>query len=200
MTNVVVIATLAFVITNVKADYDVIKYCPLVPKDTKLPSLDSCETYYICKSSKEFTKHECPNGQVFNKDKANCVPKSQGDCKIGATNPCEGKDQTFATDLQNCRMWHWCVNGKSEGSATCPTGQYFDGKACINGKCVNENFNNNVGVTEVKNLCSIMKAGMYFGDYDNCATWKICNTDKKLSQGKCDENMKLVSSLNKYIC
>lgn len=190
MANVVAIFILAFVLTNVNAEYDVAKYCQLVKIGTKLPSFDSCKTYYTCKGSKEFTKEECPDKQVFNKDDADCIPESQSNCKIGVTNPCEGKDQTFATDLENCRMWHWCVGGKSAGKGTCLTGQYFNGTACVNGKCVNENFGSKVGtVTEVKNVCNIMKIGMFFGDFGNCATWMKCvANDTPPKQGKCDIN------------
>lgn len=187
MVNVAIVI-LAFALTNVKAEYDVEKYCQLVPRFTKLPSFDSCKSYYVCKTPNKPTKEDCPNNQVFNKDKGACEPEKDSNCKYGAKNPCTGKDEGFATDLENCRMWHYCKNGESQGSGTCLTGQYFNGEMCVNGKCPYDYVGKSSATTEVRNICNIMKVGLFFGDFDNCATWRKCFVDKPIQEGQCDKD------------
>lgn len=171
---------MTFILRNVKAEYDVARYCQLVPKGTKFPSYDSCQTYYTCLNENDVEKSTCSGTQVFNKDLQKCVNQHEGNCKAlsDEKNPCEGLHATFAKHPKDCHWWHYCENGKVAHSATCPSGQYFNGKSCVFGKCGEEE-------VEVKDLCEIMPTGQFFGDFDDCTVWQKCQTNGAISQGKC---------------
>lgn len=171
---------LTFILVNVKAEYDVQRYCQLVPKGTKFPSFDSCQTYYTCLSAYDIKESQCPNGEIFDKDQQSCVI---GDCSTAVkTNACKGVHKDFAAHASDCRVWHYCEDDEIVHTATCPSGQYFNGNMCVYGKCEDENDD------EVKNLCKIMQINQFFGDFDNCNAWRKCKNQAPIAVGHCPGN------------
>lgn len=168
---------LTFTLTNVKAEYDVARYCQLVPKGTKFPSFDSCQTYYTCLNANEIEESSCSDTQIFNKDTQSCVT---GSCNLLAddTNPCSGIHKDFAAHPNDCRWWHYCEYGKISHSATCPSGQYFNGHSCVFGKCEET-------TEEVKDLCKIMQNDQFFGDFDDCTKSQKCRANAPIAKNYC---------------
>ncbi|KAM7356277.1 peritrophin-48-like [Cochliomyia hominivorax] len=183
----VTIILLIFNVNYITAEYDVAKYCQLVPPSTKLPSLENCQIYYTCLDSNTPKESKCFGTDVFDKDEQACVPKEQSDCLYGINSPCEGLNGTFTKDPKECRLWHYCLDGKSVNSGFCNKGQYFDGEMCVSGTCTYENVNVDDGkVTEVKYICNIMQNNQFFGDFDDCRSWQKCvKSNEKPKDGKC---------------
>ncbi|XP_065362210.1 peritrophin-48-like [Calliphora vicina] len=180
---IICIVLLTCVPSKVNAEYNVAKYCQLVPVGTKLPSFKSCQTFYTCQTNNKVNETICAGADVFDKDLQYCVTKSQGNCYFHLGNPCENEDATWVPDGKKCGIWHYCSKGQVLGSGSCGPGQYFDGvtKQCTNGKC-----DNIVATTtsEITNLCQIMQNDKFFGDFSSCNVWNKC-INSKLSTGKC---------------
>lgn len=180
-----VIVFSVFFLSVVKAEYDVASYCQLVKNGTKLPSLKSCHKYYTClKEDGEFVESSCEDSEFFDKNKQDCQPADTVKCFVPEENPCEGHHEIFMSDRKDCRLWHYCENGVSLGSATCPKGQKFDvhEQSCVYGTCHNINDD---GSIELTNVCDIMPIGIFFADFENCAFWHKCTTDTNKLSVRC---------------
>ncbi|XP_037815877.1 peritrophin-48-like, partial [Lucilia sericata] len=177
----------AFVpITKINAEYEVSKYCQLVPVGTKLPSLESCQTFYTCLGQKQVAESKCAGDDVFDKDLQMCVPRTNNNCHVNIENPCENQDDTWVGDTKDCSLWHYCSSGKLIGSGSCALGQYFDDtiKSCVNGKCP---YNMETS-GEINDLCQIMQKDQFFGDFQDCAVWHRCN-GSGMNKGKCEHGL-----------
>ena len=156
------------------ADYNAAKYCQLVPVGTKLPSLTSCQTYYICQNNRQVMAVNCTGTNIFDKDYQECVPASVGNCASG--NPCANRNKVWVSDANACGVWHYCVNGAVIGSGMCPNNEVFNdaSQQCQYGQCSNTAMTDN-GLPLVDNVCSIMQNEKFFGDFNNCHEWHKCN-------------------------
>ncbi|TMW47743.1 hypothetical protein DOY81_007170, partial [Sarcophaga bullata] len=156
------------------ADYNAAEYCQLVPVGTKLPSLTSCQTYYICQNNGQVSAANCIGTNIFDKDYQECVPASVGNCASG--NPCAHKNKIWVSDSNTCGVWHYCVNGSVIGSGMCPNNEVFNdaSQMCQYGQCSNTVMTDH-GLPLVDNVCSIMQNEKFFGDFNNCHAWHRCN-------------------------
>ncbi|XP_065361609.1 peritrophin-48-like [Calliphora vicina] len=166
------------------AEYDVAKYCQLVETGTKLPSMNACQTYYICGPGGQPIQANCTDGTVFSKNAQNCVAEANSNCYFGLNNPCENRDKEFAPNTKACNQWYYCVKNEIAGSGSCAIGQIFSASSgtCVYGHC--ESGGNGNGYTDVQNVCQIMSDGMFFGDNEQCNAWHKCNGMMKTS-GDC---------------
>uniref|UniRef100_A0A1I8NQ39 Chitin-binding type-2 domain-containing protein n=1 Tax=Stomoxys calcitrans TaxID=35570 RepID=A0A1I8NQ39_STOCA len=165
------------------ATYNVSEYCQLVTPGTKLPSLDSCQTYYTCQSGGGYIPSACSGTENFDKNSQSCKASSNSVCNIGLDNPCSNvKTEGWVTNPNDCTGWIYCKNGATAGSGPCPNDQMFSysKQQCIYGKCTN---NNQGGDVQIENLCEIMPNYVYFGDFEDCSAWHTCTPE--LQNGNC---------------
>ncbi|KAM7356303.1 peritrophin-48-like [Cochliomyia hominivorax] len=177
------LALMLLVLGFAHAEYDVGKYCQLVKTNTKLPSLTSCQTFYVCQGSNQYMTLFCPTGTYFNKNSQSCET-SNDSCSNGVHNPCFNHNNQFVSDSKYCNEWHYCLQNAIASSGECPPGQRFsyENQSCIYGECSGasiggNNNNNNVNSNnnnEIGNICQIMPEGQFFGDFNNCSNWHKC--------------------------
>nr|P91745.1 RecName: Full=Peritrophin-48; Flags: Precursor [Lucilia cuprina]AAB38414.1 peritrophin-48a precursor [Lucilia cuprina] len=177
-------------IATVNAEYNVAKYCELVKIGTLMPSMISCQDYYICRLNNQPIPVKCGANTVFDKDTQGCVPEAQANCILSLDNPCENKDRTFAPSSKACNEWHYCLNGNIVANGSCQPGQIFDASknSCIYGACNSDDDDSNSDFTPVLNICDIMQNGQFFGDFENCQNWQKCNNGR-LQKGICLGNL-----------
>lgn len=176
-----------FILSKVKAEYDVSSYCQRVPTGTKLPSLKSCNKYYTCQGNGKFVESSCNGNDAFDKDRQSCVPESLTQCFMPNEQPCRGQHDIFMPYRKDCRLWYWCYNGDILGTGICPKDQIFDvyAQKCTHGNC------NSVDET---NVCDIMPVEMFFGDIDNCAFWHKCTKNKQIISSRCPQDYVSIST------
>lgn len=158
-------------------EYDVNAYCTIVKNGVKLPSIESCQKFYVCNNGIG-TEDYCSSTQAFDKESQSCKLSSEVDCYYGVANPCEGKDKTYAPITGTCNGWIYCVNGTELGRGYCGSGLIFSNNQCIYGEC---NSSGNENESELTSVCQLMQQNVYFGSTMNCKTWQICKADGIMS-------------------
>ncbi|EDV52468.2 peritrophin-48 [Drosophila erecta] len=171
----------------IEGNYNVTAVCSAVSVGTQLGSIVSCQNYYVCQSTGPVLS-SCQAGYSYDYKIGSCFPSDQVACYWGVENPCAGKTQTWVPNTGVCGGWYYCIDGKSEGSGNCPSGQKFDvtTQGCVYGSCSNTQSTDGI---VLESLCDVVPPGIYFGDTGNCSTWHFCqstSTGIVLHTSKCD--------------
>ncbi|CAL4109793.1 unnamed protein product, partial [Meganyctiphanes norvegica] len=89
-----------------------------------------CQKYFYCYNSVKYDR-SCPINQVYNGQ--TCFPKSTYNCpSITEDQDCIGKSSGFYADSSSrCQKYFLCQNGVKIQTLSCPYGQSFNGKACV---------------------------------------------------------------------
>ncbi|EDW99710.2 uncharacterized protein Dyak_GE22942 [Drosophila yakuba] len=170
-----------------EGNYNVTAVCTAVKVGTQLGSIESCQTYYVCKSTGP-EKASCQTGYSYDYQRSSCYPSSEVSCYWGVENPCGGKNATWVPNTFVCGGWFYCLDGESAGSGKCPSNQKFDATTagCTYGSCATTDSTDGVVLDD---LCDVVPPSLYFGDTSDCATWHYCestSTGIVLRTGKCD--------------
>ncbi|XP_075161261.1 peritrophin-48 [Haematobia irritans] len=171
---------LALMANGASAAYNVSNYCQLVQPGTKLPSMDSCQTYYTCQSNGAYVSSACSGTENFDKNSQSCKAASTTPCVTGLDNPCSAlKGDLWVPNPNDCTGWVYCSDGKNAGSGPCPNNQIFSytKQQCVYGTCTNSD------EVVIQDLCEIMPTNIYFGSFEDCTAWYTCNPD--LTSGNC---------------
>lgn len=149
--------------------------CAVVPDNTYIGDITSCEGWIKCVDGKSSVKGKCPKGYKFDWKDGVCDVESKVDCSDSF---CRGKDDTFVADTRKpkrCGAYFYCSKGKAFGDI-CPDGRHFSKGVCVDADpavCKDEpsvcfNVPNKINVADPE-LCT-----SYYSCNNGVATKKDC--------------------------